>query len=99
MRTLTSMAVLLAVVGTVLVGVRQQGELRRLEQQVWDEMRRRDGLAKQVREAEARLATELSPRTLLEERDRRLRGEPDPDVAPRATAETGTDAARGGEGE
>ena len=69
MRGLVAAAVLIAVLAMVLVTVRQHGEVRRLESRVWCEMRRRDSLDKQIREVEARLATELSPRALLEELD------------------------------
>lgn len=72
MRIALSTAVVLATVVTVLVAVRQFGEVRRLEADVWREMRRRDALERQIREAEAELATLLSPRSLLEELDARL---------------------------
>lgn len=72
MRGVVAGAVLLAVLAAVLVTVRQQAEVRRLERRVWSEMRRRDSLDKQIREVEARLATELSPRALLEEHDAKL---------------------------
>ena len=65
------MAVVLAVVATALVGVRQHGESRRLERRVWDAMRRRDALTKQARELETSIEELLSPKRLLEERDRR----------------------------
>ena len=42
MRSLPVMAVVLAAVATALVGIRQQGEARRLERMVWEGMRRRD---------------------------------------------------------
>lgn len=74
MRVVVAFAVLFALLATVLVTVRQHGELRRLESQVWSEMRRRDSLDKQIREVQARLATVLSPRALLEEHDARLVG-------------------------
>ena len=71
MRMLPVMAVVLAVVATALVGVRQHGESRRLERRVWDAMRRRDVLTKQARELETSIEELLSPKQLLEERDRR----------------------------
>lgn len=71
MKILLPSLVLLATVATVLVAVRQNGEVRRLESQVWQEMRRRDALDKEIREHEAELATLLSPRSLLEELDGR----------------------------
>jgi hypothetical protein len=64
--------VVLATVATVLVAVRQNGEVRRLEHEVWTEMRRRDALDKQIRGREAELATRLSPRSLLEDLDRKI---------------------------
>ena len=72
MRALPVMAVVLAAVATALVGIRQQGESRRLERRVWDAMRRRDTLTKQMSELEMRIEALLSPRRLLEARDRRL---------------------------
>jgi len=72
MRALPIMAVVLAAVATALVGIRQQGEGRRLERMVWEAMRRRDTLTKQMRELENSIEAILSPRRLLEERDRRL---------------------------
>lgn len=71
MRVLPIMAVVLAVVATALVGIRQQGEGRRLERMVWDGMRRRDALTKQMSDLETSIEALLSPRRLLEERDRR----------------------------
>lgn len=70
MRALPVMAVVLAVVATALVGIRQQGEGRRLERMVWDGMRRRDALTKQRSELETSIEEVLSPRSLLEKRDR-----------------------------
>jgi hypothetical protein len=70
-RLFTAIAVLVATVATALVGVRQQGENRRLERQVWEAMRRRDSLAKQIREVRTAIDTKLAPRSLLEQRDRR----------------------------
>jgi hypothetical protein len=70
-RSLPAIAVVLAVVATALVGVRQHGECRRLERKVWEAMRRRDALTKQVRELETAIQEVLSPRRLLEEHDRR----------------------------
>jgi len=72
MRALPVMAVVLAVVATALAGIRQQGEGRRLERMVWDAMRRRDTLTKQMSELESSIEEVLSPRRLLEERDRRM---------------------------
>jgi hypothetical protein len=72
------MAVVLAAVATALVGVRQQGEARRLERMVWEGMRRRDQLTKQLTELETSIEALLSPRRLLEARDRRTA-----EVAPR----------------
>lgn len=72
MRTVTAMAVLLAVVASVLAGVRQHSENRRLEYRVWDAMRRRDRLTKEIYQLETRIQETLAPRRLLEERDRRL---------------------------
>ena len=69
MRALPVMAVVLAVVATALVGIRQQGESRRLERMVWDGMRRRDTLTKQMSELETSIEEVLSPRALLEARD------------------------------
>ena len=71
MRALPIMAVVLAVVATALVGIRQQDESRRLERLVWDAMRRRDALTKQMSDLETSIEALLSPRRLLEERDRR----------------------------
>jgi len=68
-RHLTTALVLLATVTTVLVAVRQNGEVRRLQSEVMREMRRRDALEMQIREGEAILSTLLSPRSLLEELD------------------------------
>lgn len=68
MRSVVAILVLVATVATVLVGVRQHSELRRVEQSVWEEMRRRDSLERQIRELETVLATELAPRALLEAR-------------------------------
>lgn len=72
MRALPVMAVVLAAVATALVGIRQQGEERRLERMVWEAMRRRDTLTKQARELENAIETVLSPRRLLEARDGHL---------------------------
>ena len=66
------MCVLLATVATILVGVRQQGENRRLEYRVWEAMRRRDALVKQARELETKIEQVLSPKRLLEENDEHL---------------------------
>jgi hypothetical protein len=70
-RRTTAIAVLLAVVATALVGVREQGEICRLRYRVFDLERRRDALVRQRRELEAAIAEALSPRRLLEEHDRR----------------------------
>lgn len=77
MRSLPIMAVVLSVVATALVGIRQHGEERRLERRVWDAMRRRDALTKQMSELETSIEEVLSPRRLLEERDRRTAEAPD----------------------
>ena len=71
MRTIPALAVVLAVVATALVGVRQHGECRRLEREVWESMRRRDALTKQVHELKTAIQDVLSPRRLLEDLDRR----------------------------
>jgi hypothetical protein len=63
-------SVLLASVASALVGVREQAETRRLQARVWDAMRRRDHLEKQGRELAGRIDEALSPRRLLEARDR-----------------------------
>ena len=78
MRALPVMAVVLAAVATALVGIRQQGEARRLERMVWEGMRRRDQLTKQLTELETSIEAILSPRRLLEARDLRTA-----EVAPR----------------
>jgi len=65
------MAVVLAVVATALVGVRQHGEGRRLERRVWEAMRRRDTLTKQARELETAIGEVLAPKRLLGGRDAR----------------------------
>ena len=72
MRTLTATIVLLAVLASVLAGVRQHSENRRLEYRVWDSMRRRDSLTKEIRGLETKIEEKLAPMRLLEERDRRL---------------------------
>ena len=71
MRLVTAIGVLVATVATALVGVRQQSVNRRLEREVWEAMRRRDSLVKQIRELRNAIETKLAPRALLEERDRR----------------------------
>ncbi|MFV1958651.1 MAG: hypothetical protein ACC662_04485 [Planctomycetota bacterium] len=72
MKVLATTMVLLATVATALVGVRQQSENRHLERLVWLDMRRRDGLAKQIREIQGAIDTELAPRVLLEALDGRI---------------------------
>ena len=64
---LAAIAVLLATVAVALVGVRLRSENNQLEQLVWEEMRRRDSLARQIREVQTRIQTVLSPRALLSE--------------------------------
>ena len=66
------MFVLLAVLASVLAGVRQHSENRRLEYRVWESMRRRDNLTKEIRGLETKIEEKLAPMRLLEERDRRL---------------------------
>jgi hypothetical protein len=68
-RFLVALGVLLSCVATALVGVREQSENRRLGYRVWDAMRRRDQLEKQVRELRSRIDETLSPRRLLEGQD------------------------------
>lgn len=70
MRALAAIAVLLATVAVALVGVRLRSENHQLERMVWEEMRRRDSLAKQIRETQAEIDLVLAPRTLLVLRDR-----------------------------
>jgi len=81
-RNLLVAFVLLAAVATVLVAVRQNGEVLRLRSEVMSQMRRRDALDLQIREAEAELSTLLSPRTLLEELDREMLAKTSADEAP-----------------
>ena len=85
------MAVLLAVLASVLAGVRQHSESRRLEYRVWETMRRRDSLTKEIRGLETKIEEKLSPMRLLEERDRRLGlllpGEVEPDGLAREPGE------------
>ena len=97
MRTITATLVLLAAVATVLVGVRQQSANVELEYRVWDEMRRRDALAKQIRELQTAMDELLAPRRLLEEEDVRLGLVPPvaPEVPPGATTDERADVARG----
>ncbi len=82
MRNLLVAFVLLAAVATVLVAVRQNGEVLRLRSEVMGEMRRRDALDLQIREAEAELSTLLSPRSLLEELDAKMLAKTSLDEAP-----------------
>ena len=82
MRNLLVAFVLLAAVATVLVAVRQNGEVLRLRSEVMGEMRRRDALDLQIREAEAELSTLLSPRSLLEELDAKMLANTSLDEAP-----------------
>ena len=82
MRNLLVAFVLLAAVATVLVAVRQNHEVLRLRSEVMSQMRRRDALDLQIREAEAELSTLLSPRTLLEELDREMLAKTSADEAP-----------------
>lgn len=72
MRALIAISVLLAAVATALVGVHEHAENRRLQYRVWEAMRMRDHLTKQMRELETAIDGVLSPKRLLEERDRRL---------------------------
>lgn len=67
MRALAAIAVLLATVAVALVGVRLRSENHQLERLVWEEMRRRDSLARQIRDVQAQIQTVLSPRSLLQE--------------------------------
>jgi hypothetical protein len=69
LRLALAIGVLLAGLGSALVGVCEQSENRRLEYRVWDAMRRRDHLNRQIREIEAQLDEALSARRLLEARD------------------------------
>lgn len=82
MRNLLVAFVLLAAVATVLVAVRQNGEVLRLRSEVMAEMRRRDALDLQIREAEAELSTLLSPRSLLDELDAEMLAKTSLDEAP-----------------
>jgi hypothetical protein len=70
MRTATAIAVLVAVVGTALVGVREKSEATRLRYRVAELERRRDVLERQIREVGVAAAEALAPRGLLEEHDR-----------------------------
>ncbi len=67
MRALAAIAVLLSTVAVALVGVRLRSENHQLERMVWEEMRRRDSLARQIRDVQAQIQTVLSPRSLLQE--------------------------------
>ena len=81
MKFLLATSVLLASVATALVGVHEQAETRRLQARLWDAMRRRDRLEKQIREVEGRIDEALSPRRLLTQRDQEafvVVGEPAP---------------------
>ena len=66
MRALAAIFVLLATVAVALVGVRLRSENHRLERWVWEEMRRRDSLARQINEVQTEIESVLSPRALLE---------------------------------
>jgi hypothetical protein len=77
------MLVLLATLASVLVGVRQHSENRRLEYRVWDALRRRDELTRQIRDLENTVGQTLSPQRLLVERDRRLTATADGEQAGR----------------
>jgi hypothetical protein len=65
-----AIAVLVAVVATALVAVRERTEICRLRYQVWDLERRRDALEREMREVRSSIAAALSPRRLLEDHDR-----------------------------
>lgn len=67
MKALAAIAVLLATVAVALVGVRLRSENHEFERLVWEEMRRRDSLARQIRDAHTQIETVLSPRALLAE--------------------------------
>ncbi len=70
MRATTAIAVLLAVVGTALVGVREKSETTRLRYRVADLERRRDMLERQMRGVRSAASAALAPRALLAEHDR-----------------------------
>jgi hypothetical protein len=70
-RTAAGLAVLFAVVGTALVGVRERSEARRLQFGIGDLERRRDALDRRILQLETDLAGSLAPRRLLEEAEAR----------------------------
>lgn len=74
MSRIAGLMVVMAVIAVALAGVHEQGENRRLRYQVWEAMRRRDALDKQIRELEADIASALSARSLLEAHERQLAG-------------------------
>jgi hypothetical protein len=69
MRIALTLAVLLAVVATALVGVCQHSETRRLRNRVWRLERRSDRLERQRQRLAAAADAARTPRRLLEARD------------------------------
>ena len=77
MRAALTLAVLLAVVSVAMVAVCEFSEVRRLRYRLWESERRRDSLARQLRELDAAIGARSTPRSLLEEdKRRRERGVP-----------------------
>ncbi|MDA1195069.1 MAG: hypothetical protein O2894_07775 [Planctomycetota bacterium] len=70
MRLMLTIAVLLAVVATALVGVCQYSETRRLEHDVWQMEKQRDRLERARRGLEATIEERRTPRHLLTQHDR-----------------------------
>ena len=83
MRTVTTIAVLLAVVATALAGVKEQSESSRLQYDIPRLERRRDLLERRARAAEAGVARTLSARSLLTEQEQRAAATIPPTPFPR----------------
>ncbi len=75
MRLATMIGVVLAVLATALAGVKEQSESCRLQYDIPRLERRRDLLERRVRAAEASVAQQLSPRSLLTELEGREEAE------------------------
>ena len=71
MRAALTLAVLLAVVSVAMVAVCEFSEVRRLRYRLWESERRRDSLARQLRELDAAIGARNTPRSLFEEDKRR----------------------------
>ncbi len=72
MRTVVTIAVLLAVVAMALVAVCQHSETRRLQRDVWQLEKRKERIERERQRVAASVAARRTPRSLLVEHSERV---------------------------